>query len=135
MVGQNSERAASGRRRGPGRPFKKGVSGNPGGRPTAALRVQEMARRKTPEALEALIAALSNPRERVQAAVALLDRGWGKPVQMVAADAEKPLQISFEWQDSPPAAHTDTRAVRHIGEQIEAQLIEAAIVGTDKRER
>jgi hypothetical protein len=66
----------------PGNPnWVKGVSGNPGGRPRAALDVQEMARACTPQAIAALVAALSNPRERVPAAVALLDRGWGKPPQ------------------------------------------------------
>ena len=71
----------------PGNPnWVKGVSGNPGGRPRAAPDVQELARQHTPTAIAALVAALSKPRERVPAAVALLDRGWGKPMQPVSGE-------------------------------------------------
>ena len=59
-----------------GRPFTKGQSGNPSGR---ARGIEARAREYTEEALQALVAALHNPRERVSAAIALLDRGWGKP--------------------------------------------------------
>jgi hypothetical protein len=45
--------------------------------------VQALAREHTPTAIAALVAALSNERERVPAAVALLDRGWGKPAQAI----------------------------------------------------
>jgi hypothetical protein len=61
----------------------------------ALLDVQEMARACTPQAIEALTLALANPRERVQAAVSLLDRGWGRPTQIVAGDGERPLVIRF----------------------------------------
>ena len=61
--------------------FKAGRSGNPGGRPKAAVDVQTLARAHTADAIRALVDALSSPRERVPAAVALLDRGWGKPIQ------------------------------------------------------
>lgn len=77
------------RRRNPmGRPFPKGVSGNPGGRPRQD--VTELARAHTVECVKALVEALKSPRERVPAATALLDRGWGKPQQRieVGADAE-----------------------------------------------
>jgi len=84
--------------------FRPGVSGNPGGRPKAALDVQELARAHTPDAIAALVAALANPRERVSAAVALLDRGWGKPTQPLAGDGmAAPLAIDFRWADATPA--------------------------------
>lgn len=86
-----------------GRRFVKGQSGNPGGRPKAALDVQELARAHTPDAINALVAALANPRERVSAAVALLDRGWGKPTQPLAGDRNAPLAIDFRWADATPA--------------------------------
>jgi hypothetical protein len=81
MMAGNSVLSATGRRRGPGRPFSKGTSGNPTGRPKGD--VQALAREHTPTAIAALVAALSNERERVPAAVALLDRGWGKPAQAI----------------------------------------------------
>lgn len=61
--------------------WKKGQSGNPGGRPKAALHVRELARAKTEEAMNTLIKCLKSDddRVRVQAATAILDRAWGKP--------------------------------------------------------
>ena len=36
--------------------------------------------------------------------MALLDRGWGKPTQPLAGDAEAgPLAIDFRWADATPA--------------------------------
>jgi hypothetical protein len=129
MGGQNSQVSAS-NRRGRGTPFEKGVSGNPGGRPKAALHAQQLARAHTAEAVATLAKALDDPRHRVAAAQALLDRGWGRPLQMPAADPERPLMIDFQWSDAA-SAHTD---VRSIGEQIEAEIIEAALGDADPDE-
>lgn len=78
-MAQNSEVSAIKRRRGPGRPFPRGVSGNPGGRPRAELDVQALAREYTPQAIATLVKALDDERLCVSAAVHLLDRGWGRP--------------------------------------------------------
>jgi hypothetical protein len=66
-----------------GRGFMPGRSGNPAGR---AKGLETLAREHTAEAIAALVAALRNPRERVPAAIALLDRGWGRPKQTFEAD-------------------------------------------------
>ena len=75
-------------------PFRRGQSGNPGGRPKKLVRLQELERSKTDAALNRLIAIAENEKEpasaRIAAATAVLDRGWGRPTQTVAADAEKP---------------------------------------------
>jgi hypothetical protein len=68
-----------------GRPFEKGVSGNPGGRPKGDATVKELARAHTGEAIETLVSMLQaeSERTRVAAAEALLSRGWGTPTAHV----------------------------------------------------
>jgi hypothetical protein len=66
--------------------WQPGKSGNPGGRPRG---IEARCREFTEDAIAALVAALQNPRERVQAAAILLDRGWGKaPLTVPDQDAE-----------------------------------------------
>ena len=72
-----------------GRPFAKGVSGNPGGRPKrtedeAAL--AEACRAKTPEALavvESLMHGSDNDRVRLAAAQFIIERGWGRAPEKI----------------------------------------------------
>jgi hypothetical protein len=42
------------------------------------------------------------PAAQVAAACALLDRGWGKPLQMVTGDPDQPVSIEFRWADETP---------------------------------
>jgi hypothetical protein len=74
-----------------GRPFPKGQSGNPGGRPKELRDVIELARSHTTDAIETLVAAMNFDSApwggaRIAAANAILDRGWGKPQQTVSAN-------------------------------------------------
>jgi hypothetical protein len=71
-----------------GRGFMPGKSGNPGGRPKAALDVQALARQHTEQAVRTLVEALRDPRHKVAAACALLDRGWGKPQVNIHAEQD-----------------------------------------------
>ena len=47
---------------GKGRPFQKGISGNPGGRPKVLGDVQELARQQSPEAINTLVAIMQNEK-------------------------------------------------------------------------
>jgi hypothetical protein len=63
--------------------FKKGASGNPGGRPVLPEDVKNRIKALTPKAIDALESALrsDDDRTKMAAATALLDRAWGKPAQ------------------------------------------------------
>jgi Family of unknown function (DUF5681) len=69
--------------------FKKGESGNPGGRPKLPAELREMFQARSQEALEVLTRCLHSDDERIaiMAAQAILDRGYGKPHQTQSIDA------------------------------------------------
>ncbi len=69
--------------RGPGKPFEKGVSGNPGGRPRLPEELRDRIRGLSEKAVNVLEQSLDSPEPRValMAAQILLDRGYGKPSQ------------------------------------------------------
>jgi hypothetical protein len=75
-----------------GRPWKKGQSGNPGGRPAVAADVKAEARRHTKEALGRLVYWMrsDDPQASIRASMAILDRGCGKPTPTLAVKADEP---------------------------------------------
>jgi hypothetical protein len=86
---------------------------------SSAADVYERARELTEAAIDALTAALSEPGERVQAAIALLSVGWGAPVQPVVFDTS---HITIECHDGHPPARAsngeDPTDRRHVGKPM-----------------
>jgi hypothetical protein len=73
-----------------GKPFQKGQSGNPGGRPRIPEDVKELARGYSVEAIETLATIMKDVGQsgsaRVSAASTILDRGYGKAPQHITTE-------------------------------------------------
>lgn len=86
-----------------GKPFPKGKSGNPGGRPKTIEAVRDLARSYTVEAVQALVLNLADESGAVRnvAAQTILERGWGKA----------PITYSGEGGEGAPKAEVTVRFV------------------------
>lgn len=79
--------------------FKKGVSGNPGGKARSETfrEIRELARKHCPEAVQFWINTLNDEGEtwerRNSSAHAIVDRGIGKAVQAVTGEDGEALRI------------------------------------------
>ena len=80
--------------------FKKGQSGNPGGRQKALREVEELARKYSVKAIEGLVEIAENANAaaaaRIAAWNAILDRAVGKPKQAVEVSGEDGEPIAVE---------------------------------------
>ena len=87
-----------------GRPFPKGVSGNPGGRPKGLAKRIRAETRDGEELVEVMLSVLrdktASRRDTMQAATWLADRGFGRPIQTLRAETEPKLYRNpFEGMD------------------------------------
>ena len=103
--------------------FQKGVSGNPGGRPKIKVDMRERVRVHAGAAIDTLLAVMHDGKApsaaRVSAAIAILDRGYGRPAQAVyqqvtrhadeLSDAEL-IAIATGGGESGAAAESDDGA-------------------------
>lgn len=77
-----------------GKPFQKGTDERRGEGARKPSEMRELARAAGPmciERLEAIVATSKNERHVVMAAQLLLERGYGRPTQLVGEDAENPF--------------------------------------------
>jgi hypothetical protein len=73
----------------------KGQSGNPGGRPKVLGDLRELARQHAPAAIKELVRLARNAKSetaRVAAIRELLDRGYGKPGQLISGINEREVE-------------------------------------------
>lgn len=78
------------------RPWQAGQSGNPNGRPPAPVDIAALAREHGPRCIEVAAELLedTDPRIRLATLVALLDRGYGRPIQAIATQ-DNALSLTF----------------------------------------
>ena len=87
-----------------GQPFSFGKDSRrqPGGHKTDDTpKMREKARRQGDAAMRTLVQVMTrgaNDRVRLDAAIALLDRGYGKPTQMIAGEGDNPIRIEVREQ-------------------------------------
>jgi HEAT repeat protein len=87
-------------------PFRKGQSGNPGGCPKEVAEIKALARRHGPAAIQKLVEHLESDDGKLSqaAAIALLDRGYGKPGQsmdlVVASKSHEEWLAALDEHDS-----------------------------------
>jgi len=106
--------------------WKPGQSGNPlGKRPgtKTATAVIAQALAHCPEAIETLVQSLRDPRLKVAAAVALLDRGLGKPAQQIIGNSDQPIAFEIVWGP----ARSETPVIEANAEES-AEIAEAEVV-------
>jgi hypothetical protein len=97
----------------------KGQSGNPSGRRRIVGDVREAARKYTTEAIETLAKIMRDAKQpgaaRAAAANALLDRGYGRPAQVVDATiTQKPMEEMSDAELIRIAAGADDEAPKLV---------------------
>jgi hypothetical protein len=123
--------------------FLQGHSGNPSGCPAIISELQKLARTHTPTALATLVEIMSNtaspPNARVAAAVALLDRGYGRPStavfvemtsQVSSADREALLASVAAAMDEMAAT---TKAAQKRAIEAEQRVLELENAGGGRK--
>jgi hypothetical protein len=86
----------------PGRKWRKGESGNPGGRPARAKEFRQACRQFTDEHGFAILRAIAeNPKapERFSALKFLAEQAYGKPMQTMTGNVGGTLEVIVKYAD------------------------------------
>ena len=98
-------RQTTGKRKAPSTAFKKGQTGNPGGRPKRTAEEIDLiaaCKTKTPAALaviERLMTSASSDAVKLNAAMSIIERAYGKATQFVDAKVSTLADLSDEDLD------------------------------------
>ena len=115
-------------------PWQPGQSGNPAGKPKSLVEITKLARELTPAAIMKLNEIVHDPdaldRDKIAAAIAIADRGCGKPAIGVFHGGASPLE---QTEDGAPMSallraargNADERALAEL--RAEVQRIESKL--------
>jgi hypothetical protein len=101
-----------------GRPFQKGQSGNPGGKPRKLAGIEALAQQHADKAIEALVEALDG-KDRVPAAALLLAYGFGKPRMPIEHSGEMTTR-RYVVVAPPPVESADEWLARYAPKAVES---------------
>lgn len=103
-MSENRQKTDKPKRKAPKTAFVKGQSGNPGGRPPKTdeeRTLEQLCRDKTLDALSVLTTIMnssaSNERNRITAAMAIIERGHGKAVQPTTLSGPEGGPVDMNW--------------------------------------
>ena len=112
-MAESSPKSSEKKRRGPGRPFKPGQSGNPGGRPKMSEDVREMLKAATPKAVKLLVSVMDDDGQkaalRMDAAKTIIERVYGKPLQPIDSTISGGLDVGLSDADRQLLAKVGAR--------------------------
>jgi hypothetical protein len=119
--------------RGMGKPWAKGVSGNPGGRPREIQEIVDLARTNSVDAVNTLSDIMRDPiaphAARIAAANSILDRAYGKPKETVDLTGKMTLEAlvvaSMRSRDAPNVI--DAVAVEPVATAVQTPSLSSMV--------
>jgi hypothetical protein len=111
---------------GPGRPWPKGVSGNPTGkrRHPISFDLIKRCRELTPDLVEQLVALTTHkdPKVQLQAITYLVDRGWGRARQAVEVSGPEGERLFPRPEELRALTDAQLERLLVVHREIEAEL-------------